>query len=224
MIKFLAAVTMLIDHIGVILFPERLAFRIVGRIAMPLFAYCVARGFYYSRKKGTAKKYIRNMLLFAGLSQVPFHLMSGSGYNIGFTWLLSLVLLSIATWQTDRLWKPLTAFLAAFLCVVWVVAFAGFSVDYGVGGVATPLLFYFFIARERESAANDAVAVLGGWGIYCIASGSVVALGQIFSVLSIPVLSVAKRFDGAIQLPKYFFYGFYPTHILLLLLIRYFIS
>lgn len=224
MIKLIAALTMLIDHIGVILFPETLFLRIVGRISMPLFAYCIARGFYYSRKKGTEKKYIRNMFLFAVISQIPFYLMSGKGFNIGFTWLFSLALLYIATRHTEALWTKLTAFLTAFLVVAYIVQYAGFSVDYGVGGIATPLLFYLFIAREKDTTTNDSIAVLGGWGIYCLCSGSAAALGQIFSIASVPVLAVGKRFDGTVKLPKWFFYGFYPLHILLLLLIRYFIS
>lgn len=224
MIKLIAAITMLIDHIGVILFPDSLLLRIVGRISMPLFAYCIARGFYYSRIKGTEKRYCRNMILFATVSQVPFYMMCGKGYNIGYTWLFSLLLLMIATWKTDKLWKKLTAFSVAVVAVVWFVEFAGFAVDYGVGGIATPLLFYLIIAMEKESAVNYAIAVLGGWGIYCICSGSAAALGQVFSVLSIPVLAVVKRFDRKIKLPKWFFYGFYPVHILVLLLIRYLIS
>lgn len=224
MIKLIAAITMLIDHIGVILFPDSLLLRIIGRVSMPLFSYCIARGFYYSRIKGTERRYCRNMILFATVSQVPFYMMCGKGFNIGYTWLFSLLLLMIATWKADSLWKKLTAFAVAVVAVVWFVEFAGFFVDYGVGGIATPLLFYLMVAKKKESVVNYAIAVLGGWGIYCVCSGSAAALGQIFSVLSIPVLAVAKRFDRKLKLPKWFFYGFYPVHILVLLLIRYLIS
>ena len=68
MIKALAALFMLIDHIGMILFPQAYVLRIVGRLSMPLFAYSVARGFYYSDTKGKAKRYARNLLIFAVVS------------------------------------------------------------------------------------------------------------------------------------------------------------
>lgn len=37
MIKILAALFMLIDHIGMIFFPENYLLRIIGRVSMPLF-------------------------------------------------------------------------------------------------------------------------------------------------------------------------------------------
>lgn len=45
MLKLIAMLTMLVDHIGLLFFPEIMAFRIVGRIAMPLFAYGIAQGY-----------------------------------------------------------------------------------------------------------------------------------------------------------------------------------
>ena len=72
MIKILAALFMLIDHIGMIFFPENYLLRIIGRVSMPLFAYCIARGFYFSEQKGTTGRYARNLFLFAAVSQVPF--------------------------------------------------------------------------------------------------------------------------------------------------------
>ena len=42
--KIIAMVTMLIDHIGMILFPNIAILRIIGRLAFPIFAYFVAEG------------------------------------------------------------------------------------------------------------------------------------------------------------------------------------
>ena len=39
MIKLIAALTMLTDHIGLVLFPDVLMLRLVGRLSMPLFAH-----------------------------------------------------------------------------------------------------------------------------------------------------------------------------------------
>ena len=57
MIKLIAAVCMLVDHIGYIFFPEQLIWRLIGRISMPLFAYSIARGYEYSRQKNTCLLY-----------------------------------------------------------------------------------------------------------------------------------------------------------------------
>ena len=52
MIKTYACVFMVIDYIGLIFFPEAIIFRIVGRLSMPLFAYCIAWSFSHCRKRG----------------------------------------------------------------------------------------------------------------------------------------------------------------------------
>jgi len=67
MVKAIAALLMLIDHIGAILFPKILILRLIGRFSMPLFAFSIARGFYYSRKKNIKNfnKYAKNLLLLA---------------------------------------------------------------------------------------------------------------------------------------------------------------
>ena len=50
-IKLLAAVLMVIDHIGAIFFPQIVWLRCVGRISFPLFAYMLAVGCKYTRNK-----------------------------------------------------------------------------------------------------------------------------------------------------------------------------
>ena len=50
-LKFLAAAAMLVDHIGLILFPKIFVLRAIGRLAFPLFAYMIAEGCRYTRHK-----------------------------------------------------------------------------------------------------------------------------------------------------------------------------
>ena len=215
---------MLVDHFGIIFFPDVYIFRIIGRLSMPLFAYCIARGFYFSRQRGSVVKYFRNMAILAIVSQVPYYMMCGEGYNIGFTWLCSLLLLVLVTTSRIKAFtkvmvvSSVTAILAA-LELSGVV-----SVDYGLGGILTPLLFYLLISKKLESFINYAIAILCGWGVFVLSSGSVTSLAQIFSVGSAAVLPLAKRYDGNVKLPKWFFYGFYPVHIMILLIIRYIVA
>ena len=41
-LKILAMVCMTIDHIGAMLFPQAVWLRVIGRLAFPLFSYCIA--------------------------------------------------------------------------------------------------------------------------------------------------------------------------------------
>ena len=72
-IKLVATILMVIDHVGLLFFPQILWFRAVGRLAFPLFAWCIANGAYYSKNRET---YLKRLFLFALVAQIPFILMS----------------------------------------------------------------------------------------------------------------------------------------------------
>ena len=50
-LKILALIAMTIDHVGVMLFPESVWLRVIGRLAFPIFAYMIAEGCHYTRSK-----------------------------------------------------------------------------------------------------------------------------------------------------------------------------
>ena len=57
MIKIIAAVLMVIDHVGV-LFPSLgISLRIIGRVSMPLFAFMISEGAKYTKNKFNIRKY-----------------------------------------------------------------------------------------------------------------------------------------------------------------------
>ena len=63
-LKLLAAAFMLVDHIGVLLFPDILWLRFIGRFSMPLFAFMIAEGCRYTKNK------CKHFLLLFGLGVV----------------------------------------------------------------------------------------------------------------------------------------------------------
>ena len=42
-LKIIAAISMFLDHAGLLLFPTVAFFRIVGRVSMPIFAFLIDR-------------------------------------------------------------------------------------------------------------------------------------------------------------------------------------
>ena len=90
-IKIIAAASMLLDHTGMILFPEAAWMRILGRLALPLYALCIAEGFRHTRSR---VKYFLRIFILGALCQVVYFLASEQPYlGILITFSLSIVLL-----------------------------------------------------------------------------------------------------------------------------------
>ena len=107
-IKCLACLTMLIDHVGMILImptsPCYIYFRMAGRLSFPLFAYMVANGY---RHTGSKWKYLLRLAVFAVLIQAVY-VITLNGDTINIFAVLSLGLLSIIVWDQlrgDRQWS-----------------------------------------------------------------------------------------------------------------------
>ena len=136
LLKLVAIAAMLVDHIGGAFFPEIPVFRWIGRLAFPLFCYCLTVGLLYTHD---IRRYLGRLAIFAVVSQ-PFWILAFNAddilgnltnWNIFFTLFLSL----LAMWglTTRRWWL--------FVLGVLVLAFGSF--DYNYNGVILMLIFYF---------------------------------------------------------------------------------
>ena len=70
-LKCIAVVTMVIDHIGAILYPGDLIFRYIGRIAFPIFCFLLVEGFFHTHDR---IQYMIRLGIFAILSEIPYDL------------------------------------------------------------------------------------------------------------------------------------------------------
>ena len=78
-LKIIALLTMIIDHIGAVFFPDVLILRVIGRVAFPIFAFFVAEGYYYTKSK---KRYVITMLICMVISWAPFVLCFGHRWYV----------------------------------------------------------------------------------------------------------------------------------------------
>ena len=79
MLKIIAMISMVIDHVGDMFFPDMMWLRMVGRLAMPIFAFCITEGYIHTRNRN---KYLLRMGIFALVSEVPFDLAFEGNINI----------------------------------------------------------------------------------------------------------------------------------------------
>ena len=98
-LKMIALVTMVIDHVGAVFFPDLIWLRYIGRLSMPIYAFLLAEGY---RKTRNFLHYALRLALFAVLSEVPYDLLfqgrvlEFSRQNILFTLLTGYVVLVVA--------------------------------------------------------------------------------------------------------------------------------
>lgn len=203
-LKLIAITTMLIDHIGVILFPEITILRMIGRLAFPLFAFFISEGY---RKTSDLKKYILRLSVLAVISQLPFWTAFGmdAGLNIFFTLVLGLIGLYLSD-------KYSTAFPTFILAIIATII----KVDYGFYGVL--LIYIMHITR------NNFVKMFTYFTILLLVFS---LQSVIFSVQNIRVvlyqlpalisLLFIKNYNGKLGYSaKDFFYLFYPVHLMVL--------
>jgi len=204
-LKILAVVTMLIDHIGAILFPTVLLFRIIGRLSFPLFCFLISEGLLYT---ANLKGYLERLFFFALISEVPYDLaFHGTVYypqsqNVFFTLFLGLAAISFLHSYLGS--RPSSALVLALVCVLFAEAL---HTDYGWFGVMLIIIFYCFKNYRTKGVLIFAVFNTG----YGLLTGTV----KLYAALAGFPIFLYNGKKGRLNW-KYFFYAFYPAHLLLL--------
>ena len=98
-LKILAMVCMTLDHIGAAFFPQAVWLRVIGRLAFPLFSYCIAEGCRYTRNKA---RYFGSVFACGAVCVIAF-LPFGSFYgNALITLSMSILLLyGMEAWESS---------------------------------------------------------------------------------------------------------------------------
>lgn len=213
-LKVIAAVTMMIDHTGMILFPQTEAFRLIGRIAFPLFAFFIAEGCRYTHNK---RKYL-GMILFLGLIfHAVFVLATGQTmFNIFITFSFSIMLIYLLQKVKRELregtWKnKILSGILFFVMLIFTYLFTNcFQVDYGFFGIMLPVIVSLFDNLWKRKAAFLAGSLLLAVSIH--------TYFQSFCLLAVPILFLYNGTRGKYKM-KYFFYVFYPVHLSILFLL-----
>lgn len=212
-LKIIAILSMLVDHVGYVFFPEQMGWRVIGRLAFPIFAFLIAEGF---QKSSNCNKYLVRLFLFALISEIPFDwAFNGepvvwTHQNVLFTF--SLAIIGLLVYQRLQSKIGESAWLVAGL--IALLGDIGHT-DYGFIGIVMVYAFYFF----RQSFTKQAVAVIVLNLFFCINSGllshiSIYTTIQLVANFSLVPIYFYNQQKGPSL--KYFFYLFYPGHLALL--------
>ena len=218
-LKLLACGFMLIDHVGVRLFPGVLLPRIIGRLAFPIFAFFIGEGCRYTRNR---LKHFLSVFILGCICESVYIIYMGGWYgNILLTFSVSIMLVYLMQWCRQKggyLSKAI--FVAALIAVAIVDNYVNF--DYGFFGILLPLFAAFPGDRCVENKGS-CPCTPGKWkklglftiGIMLTCINNPMGLKQLYALATIPLLAIYSGKAGKRKL-KYFFYIFYPVHLLLI--------
>lgn len=231
LLKLVAIVTMIVDHVGAVFFPQLTWMRIIGRIAFPLFAWGIVIGAVRSRNW---PRYALRLGVAALVTQPVYMLALGHQLyegNVLFTLLLGLAaIVGIREkWHGSHVWAPA-------LCITTAIFV---QMDYGWKGVLFILLLYG-ARNSRGALAGVMVAFCLYWGSTSMVLDNYLGLPaatagglfwtrlqgflgqflrlQALALLALPLMLCPTR--SGLKLPKWFGYAAYPGHLLLIWLAR----
>ena len=248
-LKYIAVITMTIDHIGAFIImpiltakygitptldpinaPNTLACiyavtRLIGRVSFPIFAFSLAEGYHYSKNRF---KQILLLLLFAFISAIPYSIANDYGStnifevvfnfsnSIMFTMLFAYIIIYLL--DPDNYINPsneiiktiLPSWLINYLMVLMALLLATqLKVDYGIYGLIMIIGFYM-LKFKFKLPKTQVLPIMG-----------VLNTLQVTAWLAMFPIALYNNKRG--KQDKYFFYVYYPLHLIILSYIRYLI-
>lgn len=225
-LKLIAVLSMLLDHIGYILsvwFGQEAGIAtanwlydyihpvllLAGRIAFPIFAYLLVEGFYHTRSR---RNYILRVFIFGLISEIPFNLFLSDSWcyfgrqNVFLTFFIGLCMMAAMEEIRHRLFgEPGLVLQLGVVQLACGLAWA-LKVDYQYCGIMLIAIFYWFRGNPGWQCLLGFI-----WQIN-FESGLLLRSGLAVSFLLLYLYN-GERGKKRIG---YFYYLFYPAHLLVL--------
>lgn len=221
-LKTIAIIAMVVDHVAVAFVPSGSALwqvmRGIGRLTAPIMMFFLAEGYHHTRN---VNKYAMRLGVFALVSHFPFFYFNFGRWPVsgGRLWLsptsviytLFICLIALMVWNDESLKPTLKAILLAILCV------AATPGDWGVFAVLSVLAFGAYRGDFKKQALAYCIIV----AVFLVLQGQVSMPFVYAKFLAITLLRQYNGTLGGSKRSKWFFYVFYPLHLLVLGLLKY---
>ena len=201
-LKWIAIISMFADHVGALLCSREMWLRYVGRLAFPIFCFLLVEGFFHTHD---IRRYMIRLGTFAILSEIPFDIafagrvMEIRMQNVFFTLFLGVVMIYFLEKSKGYLEKSMIVFF-----IMWLASFL--HTDYGMRGILLVLIFYVF-RHYNVLKLTAGICWNFIWGTKI----------QVFGGFSVIPIALYNGKEG--RKMKFFFYMFYPIHLLVLTII-----
>lgn len=221
-IKYIAMVTMLLNHIAhIFLTRGTVLYEVledIGFFTAPVMCFFLVEGYEHTRSK---KQYGQRLLLFAVISQIPYKLAFGfHNLNMIFTLFCCFMILVAMERITNSALQIIVCMLllmvtavsdwgmVAPICTILLYRSRGNPGKTALGYGVVYLLFAFFNIQSYGSGAQR--------GVHALLSGT----GIVVAAVTVLVFYNGKRAGWGRNFSKWFFYLFYPGHLMILYLIK----
>lgn len=222
-IKYVLILAMLIDHLAWSFVPTLSVpgqiMHFIGRLTGPSMAVLLAEGYYYTRDK---KKYALRLGIFALISWVAYSLYETKTFpTLMFGMIFTLFLAFITVWMWDKL-KVHKAIKVIFVILLCALSLFG---DWPIFTILWAL--FSFIYREKPVAKWVSFAIIAATEVaFCLILDSFLKNLFQLGVVLVPILLIffynGKKGSSS-PIHKWFFYIFYPLHLLILALLKMFV-
>jgi hypothetical protein len=219
-LKIVACISMLLDHIGFIFFPQYVIFRILGRIAFPIFAFMIAEGCFYTKNK---LKRLLVMSSFALIMQIGLYMFTGmTDFNIFIHFSLSIIVIYLIDYIEEKIKNKqlIFAIITTLVTILLLLYLYWFSENYnylysnyGIFAIIMPVVLY--VIKKYLPNINHIVCV----PVICIFMYLMLLKikfpYQLYGMMSCLFIILYNGKKGKLNL-KYLFYIFYPLHFIIL--------
>ena len=217
-LKIIALIAMVIDHVGVMIFPNTLWLRCLGRISLPIFTYMIAEGCRHTKNP---TKYFLRIFILGLLCQAVYFAVYGTLY---LSTVVSFALSVLAIQSIDALIASKSKkalfihilYCAALLLLMLFLVFPpkfmeqyGLMLDYGISPFLIPIVLYYLPTKEWRLIAMIPLLYLLSLNF---------EWEQLLAFCAIPILFMYNGKRGKTNL-KYFFYIAYPAHLVLIFIV-----
>ena len=217
-LHIIAMIFMLCDHMwATILDYEWLT--CIGRIAFPIFAFLITEGYIHT---SNINKYIKRMVIFAIITEIPFNLMVSASpiypfhQNVLWTFVISLLTLKYLNFDnTKNIFKSILIIILAIIIATITMC------DYFGAGVMMVVGFYIFrkskLLQLLMMIYVNMILIQGYSYPIDIAGYTYYFPQQGFAIVSLIFIWLYNGKQGYhAKWFKIFCYAFYPLHMLIL--------
>ena len=225
-IKLIAIIAMTVDHLTWAIFPGTqaiwyvYALHIIGRLTAPIMWFFIAEGCHYTRN---IRKYIGRLFLFAVISHfaydfafgIPFVPLSTGVFNqTSVMWSLAWAAVLIVICQNERLSQGVKIVCIIAICLI------SFPSDWSSIAVMCPFFLYAHRGKFKLQARDIIIWSFVYAAVFFLFLDKPYGILQMFTFLTIPILAQYNGERGTWKGMKWFFYVYYPLHLIVIGLVR----